>query len=79
MFKVNNHVILLFLLLTFIVTLPRARIPCDIQGTIECGFTMKRVRDIMRTYSCLRVAEKFQQVCKLLESFMKLVGDGAFF
>ena len=23
----------------------------DIQATIECGFTLKRVRDIIRTYS----------------------------
>ena len=27
----------------------------DIQGTIECGFTLKRVRDTMRTYNQVNI------------------------
>ena len=39
------------------VTLPSDFVPAsskeflDIQATIECGFTLKRVRDMTRTYS----------------------------
>ena len=29
----------------------------DIQATIECGFTLKRVRDRIRTYSQFRVSD----------------------
>ena len=33
----------------------------DIQATIECGFTLKRVRDMTRTYSdyCVKVQLKW--------------------
>ena len=33
----------------------------DIQATIECGFTLKRVRDMTRTYSQFLSASKFEK------------------
>ena len=33
----------------------------DIQATIECGFTLKRVRDMIRTYSQMHRADKYSQ------------------
>ena len=33
----------------------------DIQATIECGFTLKRVRDMIRTYSQMHHADKYSQ------------------
>ena len=33
----------------------------DIQATIECGFTLKRVRDMMRTYSQMHRTDKYSQ------------------
>ena len=31
----------------------------DIQATIECGFTLKRVRDMIRTYSQMHRTDKY--------------------
>ena len=33
----------------------------DIQATIECGFTLKRVRDMIRRYSQMHRADKYSQ------------------
>ena len=33
----------------------------DIQVTIECGYTLKRVRDIIRTCSQMHRADKYSQ------------------
>ena len=33
----------------------------DIQATIECGFTLKRVRDMTRTYSQMHRTDKYSQ------------------
>ena len=33
----------------------------DIQATIECGFTLKRVRDMIRTYSHMHRTDKNSQ------------------
>ena len=33
----------------------------DIQATIECGFTLKRVRDMIRTYSQMHRTDKYSQ------------------
>ena len=33
----------------------------DIQATIECGFTLKRVRDMIRTFSPIHRTDKFSQ------------------
>ena len=33
----------------------------DIQATIECGFILKRVRDMTRTYSQMHRADKYSQ------------------
>ena len=33
----------------------------DIQATIECGFTLKRVRDMIRTYSQMHHTDKYSQ------------------
>ena len=39
----------------------------DIQATIECGFTLKRVRDMIRTYS------QFQAVFKMISKLFSCV------
>ena len=33
----------------------------DIQATMECGFTLKHVRDIIKTYSQIRRTDKYSQ------------------
>ena len=33
----------------------------DIQATIECGFTLKRVRDMIKTYSQMHRTDKYSQ------------------
>ena len=33
----------------------------DIQATIECGFTLKRVRDMSRTYSQMHRTDKYSE------------------
>ena len=33
----------------------------DIQATIECGFTLKRVRDMIKTYSQMYRTDKYSQ------------------
>ena len=33
----------------------------DIQTTIECGFTLKRVRDMKRTYSQMHRTDKYSE------------------
>ena len=33
----------------------------DIQATIECGFTLKRVRDMTRTYSQMHRTDKYSE------------------
>ena len=33
----------------------------DIQATIECGFTLKRVRDMTKTYSQIHHTNKYSQ------------------
>ena len=46
----------------------------DIQATIECGFTLKRVRDMIRTYSHTRTA---YSTSKPVEIFMGADTDDA--
>ena len=31
----------------------------DVQGTIQCGFTLKGVRDMVRTYSQMHSTDKY--------------------
>ena len=33
----------------------------DIQATIECGFTLKRVRDMTKTYSQMHRTDKYSE------------------
>ena len=33
----------------------------DIQATIECGFTLKRVRDMTKTYSHMQSTDKYSE------------------
>ena len=40
----------------------------DIQTTIECGFTMKRVRDIAKTYSQLHRTDKYSEHSSIIRS-----------
>ena len=40
-----------------------SKVSLDIQANIECGFTLKRVRDMIRTYSQMHnTAESFGQL-----------------
>ena len=41
--------------------LARSKEFLDIQATIECGFTLKRVRDMIITYSQMHRTDKFSQ------------------
>ena len=36
----------------------------DIQATMECGFTLKSVRDMIRTYSQVRVLQLLKELKK---------------
>ena len=36
----------------------------DIQATIECGFTLKRVRDMIKTYSQMHRTDKYSQTAQ---------------
>ena len=38
----------------------------DIQATIECRLTLKRVRDIIRTYSQMHRTEKYSQLSSII-------------
>ena len=38
----------------------------NIQATIECGFTLKRVRDRIRTYSQMQRADKYSQYSSII-------------
>ena len=38
----------------------------DIQATIECGFTHKRVDDMIRTYSQMHPTDKYSQHSSIL-------------
>ena len=42
----------------------------DIQATIECGFTLKRVCDMARTYSLIFIINWIFHVSDFLRSFM---------
>ena len=41
----------------------------DIQATIECGFTLKRVRDMIRTYSQMHRTDKYSQHSSIICQF----------
>ena len=51
----------------FAVTSPSNFVPAsskeflDIQATVECGFTLKRVRDMTRTYSQIHRTDKYSE------------------
>ena len=38
----------------------------DIEATIECGFTLKRVRDMTRTYSQMHRTDKYSQLSSII-------------
>ena len=40
----------------------------DIQATIECGFTLKRLRDMIRTYSQMHRTNKYSQHSSIIWS-----------
>ena len=56
----------------------------DIQATIECGFTLKRVRDMIRRYSQMHRTDKYSEHSSIIWSiwpngwvfFYKLSGSG---
>ena len=56
------------------VTLPSDFAPAsskeflDIQATIECGFTLKRVRDMTRTYSQMHRTDKYSEHSSIIWS-----------
>ena len=39
----------------------------DIQATTECGFTLKHVRDVVRTYSQMHRTDKYSQYNQITE------------
>ena len=45
----------------------------DIQGTIECGLTLKRVRDMTRTYSQCTVRMSTQNTAQSFDQFDQIV------
>ena len=40
----------------------------DIQATIECGFTLKRVRDMIRRYSQMHCTDKYSEHSSIIWS-----------
>ena len=38
----------------------------DIQGNIECGFTLNRVHDMIKTYNQLHPTDKYSQLMMIL-------------
>ena len=40
----------------------------DIQATVECGFTLKPVRDMIRTYSQMHCTDKYSQHSSIIWS-----------
>ena len=40
----------------------------DIQASIKCGFTVKRVRDMIRTYSQMHRGDKYSQQSSIIRS-----------
>ena len=45
----------------------------DIQATIECGLTLKRVRDMARTYSQMQRRDKYSEHSSIIGQFARLV------
>ena len=45
---------------------PASRKFLEIQSTIECGFTLKRVRDMARTYSQMHRTDKYPQQSSII-------------
>ena len=45
----------------------------DIQATIECRFTLKRVRDITRRYTQMRCRDKYSEHTSVIGQFGQLV------
>ena len=45
----------------------------DIQATIECGFTLKRVRDMTKTYSQIHRTDKYQNTARSFGQFGQVV------
>ena len=43
----------------------------DIQATVECGFTLKRVRDMTRTYSQMHRTDKYSEHSSIMASLAK--------
>ena len=41
----------------------------DIQATMECGFTLKRIRDMIRTYSQMHHTDKYSQHSSIFGQF----------
>ena len=41
----------------------------DIQATIECGFNLKSIRDMIRTYSQLHCTDKYSEHSLIICSF----------
>ena len=45
----------------------------DIQATIECGFTLKHVRDMTRTYSQMHRTDKYSEHSSIIGQFGQMV------
>ena len=45
----------------------------DIQETVKCGFTLKRVRDMARTYSQMHSTDKYSEHSLIICQFDQMV------
>ena len=50
----------------------------DIRATIECGFTLKRVRDMRRTYSQMHRTGKYSQHSSIICNVFYFASQGIF-
>ena len=50
----------------------------DIRATIECGFTLKRVRDMRRTYSQMHCTGKYSQHSWVIYDVFYFASQGIF-
>ena len=40
----------------------------DIQATVECGFTLKLVRDMIKTYNQMHRTDKYSQLSSIIQA-----------
>ena len=66
--RINKQAQVKVLAKLFFKGFPRSKEFLDIQATIECGFTLKRVRDMTRTYSQKHRTDKYSEHSSIIWS-----------